>query len=229
MLWGNLGEVLVEKKTKQFAFSDKVYLSSTSSSVILDDAEIPAIKALKDVNRTKTGWNFPSCGSEGCRKGVTWQKRYFFFESCNRQVDFPMLRYRLELDVSDVTATFESFTCWQLNPEEVCGDSVGSNTLDALDGVQTYRLSRPVRAPTVATPIKPSEPKRIKSLVIEDSDVEASGDSSGYVRRIMPDPISDSKKQRKRVVNEVSSKDVSGNTLQNDSTDWLAYADASSE
>ncbi|GJS80298.1 hypothetical protein Tco_0730179 [Tanacetum coccineum] len=68
---------------------------------------------------------------------------------------------------------------------------------------------RPVRAPTVATPIKPSEPKRIKSLVIEDSDVEASGDSSGYVRRIMPDPISDSNK-RKRVVNEVSSKDVSG-------------------
>ncbi|GJU89419.1 replication protein A 70 kDa DNA-binding subunit C-like protein [Tanacetum coccineum] len=198
---------------------DKVYLSSTSSTVILDDAEIPAIKALKDANR---------------------------------RVNFPMLRYRLELDVSDVTAqtvvvlfdepttalvgcsagslmdtedestddhvglspaisnligtthvmeiksqsyyeygTFESFTCCQLNPEEVCGDSVGSSTLDALDGVQTHRLSRPVCAPTVATPTKPSEPKRTKSLVIKDYDVEVSGDSS-------------------RVVAEVSSEDVSG-------------------
>ncbi|GKD50395.1 hypothetical protein Tco_1279371 [Tanacetum coccineum] len=106
--------------------------------------------------------------------------------------------------------TFESFTCWQLNPEEVCGDSVGSSTLDALDGVQTHRLSRPVRSPTVATPTKPLEPKRTKSLVIEDSDVEASGDSS-------------------RVVTEISSKDVSGNTPQDDNTDRLAYADASLE
>ncbi|GJZ59437.1 reverse transcriptase domain-containing protein [Tanacetum coccineum] len=358
VVWGNLGEVLVEKKTKQvgaltgcpasskpqdlqvrrfnlknfnhtllmkcatckfnFAFSDKVYLSSTSSTMILDDAEIPAIKALKDANngvelkntytpidltqpvkgtieiilmwaqnrknnsatfhctvtidgvRTKTRWNFPSCGSEGCRKGATRKKGYFFCESYNRRVDFPMLRYRLELDVYDVTAqtvvvlfdepttalvgcsagslmdkedesvdvhvglllaisnltgtthvmeiksqsyyeygTFESFTCCQLNPEEVCGDSVGSSTLDALDGVQTHRLSRPVRAPTVATPTKPSEPKRTKSLVIEDSDVEASGDSSRYVGRNKTDPISDSNK-RKRVVAEVSSEDVSG-------------------
>nr|GEV07796.1 hypothetical protein [Tanacetum cinerariifolium] len=46
-LWENLREVLIEKKTKQV---DKVYLSSTSSTVILDDAEIPAIKALKDAN-----------------------------------------------------------------------------------------------------------------------------------------------------------------------------------
>ncbi|GKD59519.1 hypothetical protein Tco_1297028 [Tanacetum coccineum] len=109
---------------------DKVYLLSTSSIMILDDVEIPAIKALKDANsgtelknpympidltqpvkrtienlpmwarnkknnsatfhctmtidgvRTKTGWNFPS------------------------RVDFPMLRYRLELDVSvDTTQT----------------------------------------------------------------------------------------------------------------------------
>nr|GEU84132.1 AT hook motif-containing protein, putative, expressed [Tanacetum cinerariifolium] len=56
--------------------------------------------------------------------------------------------------------TFESFTCWQIIPEE-------------------------------------------------DFDVEASGDSSGYVRRNKTDPISDSNK-RKRVVTEASSKDVSG-------------------
>ncbi|GKF96625.1 nucleic acid-binding, OB-fold protein, partial [Tanacetum coccineum] len=53
---------------------------------------------------TKTGWNFPSCGSEGCRKGATRQKGYFFCVSCNKRVNFPMLRYRLKLDVFDVTA-----------------------------------------------------------------------------------------------------------------------------
>ncbi|GJU77503.1 retrovirus-related pol polyprotein from transposon TNT 1-94 [Tanacetum coccineum] len=102
--------------------------------------------------------------------------------------------------------TFESFTRWQLNPEEVCGDSVRSSTLDALDGVQTHRLSRPVRAPTVATPTKPLEPKRTKSLVIKDSDVEASDDSSGYVGRNKANPMSDSNKRKQ-----------------------LAYADASLE
>ncbi|GJV48581.1 replication protein A 70 kDa DNA-binding subunit C-like protein [Tanacetum coccineum] len=209
---------LRKKLNRLFAFSDKVYLSSTSSTVILDDAEIPTIKALKDANR---------------------------------RVDFPMLRYRLELDVSDVTmqtmvvlidepattlvgysagslmdtkdesaddhvglppaisnligtthvmeiksqsyyeyGMFESFTCWQLNPEE------------------------------------PSEPKRTKSLVIEDSDVKVSGDSSRYVWRNKADPISDSNKS---VVTEVSSKDVSCNTPQDDNKNRLPYADASLE
>nr|GFA03401.1 hypothetical protein [Tanacetum cinerariifolium] len=54
-------------------------------------------------NRTRKGWNFPSCGSEDYKKGVTQQKGYFFCEAFNRRVDYPMLRYRLELDVSDDT------------------------------------------------------------------------------------------------------------------------------
>ncbi|GJS71231.1 replication protein A 70 kDa DNA-binding subunit C-like protein [Tanacetum coccineum] len=256
-LWGNLEEVLVEKKTKQVGacpivlasaspkiYNNKVYLSSTSSTVILNDAEIPLIKALKDANSgaelknpytptdlswpmkgtientlmwarnwktmTKTGWNVPSCDSEGCRKGATRQKGYFFCESCNRRVDLPMLsappqsaddHVGLLAAISNLIGTthvmeiksqsyyeyrtFEIFTCWQLNPEEVCGDSVGSNMLDALDGVQTHRL------------------------VIEDSDVEASSDSSGYVGRNKADPMSDSNKKN-RVVTKVSSEDVSG-------------------
>nr|GEW31103.1 nucleic acid-binding, OB-fold protein [Tanacetum cinerariifolium] len=53
--------------------------------------------------RTRKGWNFPSCGSEDYKKGVTQQKGYFFCEAFNRRVDYPMLRYRLELDVSDDT------------------------------------------------------------------------------------------------------------------------------
>ncbi|GJX60108.1 DNA helicase PIF1, ATP-dependent [Tanacetum coccineum] len=101
-LWGALGDVLVEKKSKQAGmcpivltsanakyYNDKLYLSSSSSTLIFDDADIPAVKALmtnmpvsvRIANvRTRKGWNFPSCGGEN------------------------FLRYRLELDVADDTA-----------------------------------------------------------------------------------------------------------------------------
>ncbi|GJY71186.1 retrotransposon protein, putative, ty1-copia subclass [Tanacetum coccineum] len=110
-----------------------VYLSSTSSTMILDDVEIPAIKALKDSNsgmelknpympidltrpsatfhctmtidgvKTKTGWNFPSCCSKDCKKSVTRQKGYFYYESCNRRkvtLGINEYRYKLELGTS---------------------------------------------------------------------------------------------------------------------------------
>ncbi|GKE22036.1 hypothetical protein Tco_1433548 [Tanacetum coccineum] len=125
-----------------------------------------------------------------------------------------MLRYRLKLDVYDITAQtvvvlFDELatalihcsagslmdTEDELNPEEVCANSVGSSTLDAFDGVQTL------------------------CLVIEYSDVEASGDSSGYVGRNKADLVFDSNK-RKWVGTEVSFKDVSGNTPQDDNMNW---------
>ncbi|GJT56208.1 reverse transcriptase domain-containing protein [Tanacetum coccineum] len=76
---------------------DKLYLSSSSSTMIFDDNEIPAVKALRNANRkndsitfyckvmienvrTKKGWNFPSDGGDN------------------------FLRYRLELDFADDTA-----------------------------------------------------------------------------------------------------------------------------
>ncbi|GJW57963.1 reverse transcriptase domain-containing protein [Tanacetum coccineum] len=164
-LWGSLGDVLIEKKTKQTGvcpvilsatcpkkYNNKVYLSSTSSTVIYDDDAIPTIKALKKANsvvshqnsgtsvdlsqpragtlenllmwarnrkndsitfhckvtidgiRTRKGWNFPSCGSDTCKKALTRQDGQFFCQSCNKTVDYPVLRYRLEVDVSDNTA-----------------------------------------------------------------------------------------------------------------------------
>ncbi|GKF77002.1 ATP-dependent DNA helicase PIF1-like protein, partial [Tanacetum coccineum] len=39
-----------------------------------------------DKIRTNRGWNYPSCGGEKCKK------------------DYPVLRYRLEMEVSDDTA-----------------------------------------------------------------------------------------------------------------------------
>ncbi|GJZ41767.1 ATP-dependent DNA helicase PIF1-like protein, partial [Tanacetum coccineum] len=65
---------------------------------------------------------------------------------------------------------------------------------------------------------KPSEPARTKSLVIKDSDVEASGDSSGYARKNAADSLSDNNKRKRKVI-DVSTDDVSGNTPLDGSTD----------
>ncbi|KAL6501059.1 hypothetical protein OROHE_025256 [Orobanche hederae] len=56
-LWGSLGDVLIEKKTKSDGlhaviltsvnaklYNNKLYVSRTSATLILDDAEIPAMK-----------------------------------------------------------------------------------------------------------------------------------------------------------------------------------------
>ncbi|GJU70049.1 ribonuclease H-like domain-containing protein [Tanacetum coccineum] len=135
ILWSGLGDVLIEKKTKQ---TNKVYLSSTSSTVIYDDVAIPTIKALKKPNsvveqqtsgtlvdlsqpwagtlknllmwahnrknNTRKGWNFPSYGSNTCKKSAARQNGQFFFKSCNRTIDYPVLRYQLEVDMSNDTA-----------------------------------------------------------------------------------------------------------------------------
>nr|GFC00895.1 hypothetical protein [Tanacetum cinerariifolium] len=124
-LRGSLGDVLIDKKTKQTCvcpvilsatcpkkYDNKVYLSSTSSTVIYDDDAIPVIKALKksitykvtiDGIRTRKGWKFPSCRSNTYKKALTHQYGQFFCQSCNKTVNYPILRYRLEVDVSDNT------------------------------------------------------------------------------------------------------------------------------
>ncbi|GJU17896.1 reverse transcriptase domain-containing protein, partial [Tanacetum coccineum] len=42
--------------------------------------------------RNKKGWNYPSCGYEKCRKGVTRQHGKWFCEACNRPIDYPVFR-----------------------------------------------------------------------------------------------------------------------------------------
>nr|GEV66277.1 hypothetical protein [Tanacetum cinerariifolium] len=53
----------------------------------------------------KKGWNYPSCGRDKCKKGNLDRKDgRFWCDSCNSSVDYPVIRYRLELDISDETA-----------------------------------------------------------------------------------------------------------------------------
>ncbi|KAL6561315.1 hypothetical protein OROMI_016916 [Orobanche minor] len=131
-LWGGLGDVLIEKKTKNVGlyaiiltsvnakhYNNKLYLLSSSSTLILDDAEIPALKELNaNVNvvesatficevkinniRTRKGWNYR--GHDKCKKGLTRKEGKFWCEACNKPVAYPVVRYRLEIDVSDSSA-----------------------------------------------------------------------------------------------------------------------------
>ncbi|GJU15981.1 reverse transcriptase domain-containing protein [Tanacetum coccineum] len=104
--------------------TDRLYISNTSSTLRFDDEKIPLLMRLKtddsgvaltkeilladntmpkainffsqsatflcevtiDKVRTKKGWNYP------------WS------DSCNSSIDYPIIRYRLELEISDKTA-----------------------------------------------------------------------------------------------------------------------------
>nr|GEV21435.1 replication protein A 70 kDa DNA-binding subunit C-like [Tanacetum cinerariifolium] len=182
---------------------DNVYLSSTSSTVIFNDVEIPTIKVLKDANSDMELKNpYMPIDLTRMMKGTIEN----------------LLMYRLELDVSDDTTqtvvimfdktatalvgcsagslidikdefaddhvslppsisnvigtiqtmeikshsyyeygTFDSFTCWQLNSKE-----------------GGWCMLHPL-----PPPLNLHNLKEHKSLVIEDSDDEASGDSFG--------------------------------------------------
>ncbi|GJR00048.1 reverse transcriptase domain-containing protein [Tanacetum coccineum] len=129
---GGLGDALVERKTNNVGlypvvltamnvklYSNKLYLSSGSSTQILEDPQIPELKALRAENSLRPsnaesrlmasgqekGWNFLSCGGEKCKKGIRRKEGGFWCEACNKAVEYPMLRFKLELDVSDKTAS----------------------------------------------------------------------------------------------------------------------------
>nr|GEU47119.1 hypothetical protein [Tanacetum cinerariifolium] len=168
--------------------------------------------------RTRKGWNFPSSGGGECKKGVTRKLRQWWCDTCNTIVDYPVLRYWLELDVVDDTrhivvvlfdepatalikcsaesiaeandeildddeslsaaisnivgtthvlkiklhayyeyGTFESFTCWKVDPTEAVEESIGSSTLDVDAGNHTLKLKIMSQDLSVPTTLKPLE------------------------------------------------------------------------
>ncbi|GJY03032.1 ATP-dependent DNA helicase PIF1-like protein [Tanacetum coccineum] len=71
---------------------------SFQSSTFLCEVKIDKV-------RTKKGWNYPSCGGEKCKKGNLDRKEgRFWCDSCNNLVEYPVIRYRLEMEISDDTA-----------------------------------------------------------------------------------------------------------------------------
>ncbi|GJY38865.1 replication protein A 70 kDa DNA-binding subunit C-like protein [Tanacetum coccineum] len=142
-LWGSVGDSLIEKKTahpsvcpvvltSMFAklYNNRLYLSSSSSTLIYGDDDIPILQELKAMTmrvksdepnkevmpvtfvcnvmikdvRRKSGWNYPSCGGEKCKKRLSMDNGTFKCGTCDKIVDYPVLKYILEVVVADDTA-----------------------------------------------------------------------------------------------------------------------------
>ncbi|GJR23563.1 reverse transcriptase domain-containing protein [Tanacetum coccineum] len=123
-LWGGLGDVLVERKTNHVGmcavvltgmsmkdYNNKLYLSSSSSTVIYDHDDIPYLQELKvdssSVQPTKAVLAVDSgLPREGTLENLLiWaHNRQNNLPSTVRPVDYPVIRYRLEVVVADDTA-----------------------------------------------------------------------------------------------------------------------------
>ncbi|GJU02122.1 hypothetical protein Tco_1112460 [Tanacetum coccineum] len=102
--------------------------------------------------------------------------------------------------------TFESFTCWRINPIKTVEEIADSSNIDAIADTDTPLYNRLARHPSVSTPAKPSEERKHKRVELEDSDTDATpvtdeeakdattGCSSGKIKKkryIIDDSVSD--------------------------------------
>nr|GEW42472.1 replication protein A 70 kDa DNA-binding subunit C-like [Tanacetum cinerariifolium] len=253
-LWGGIGDVLIERKTKHAGmcavvltsmsaknYNNKLYLSSSSSTVIYDNDDIPFLQELKTEKRTKKGWNYPSCDADKCIKGVTQQFGKFLCEACNKTVDYLVFRYMLEVVVADDTThtstdddstlptairnsigtthvlelkshtyyeygTFESFTCWKINPAELVEDSASSNTQALTADDPMSSLKRLSRHPSMCTPLKPNEEKKKKRSELEDSDKDEVCSPVKDSDKRNTDGALDKKKKKRYIVDNCGSE-----------------------
>ncbi|KAL6518746.1 hypothetical protein OROHE_017499 [Orobanche hederae] len=180
-------------------------IQHSSSTIILDDGEIPALKAFKsetmeiheiyysvtfnchvtiDDIRTRKGWNYPSCGSDKCRKGTTRREGKFWCDSCNKPTDYPVVRYRLELDVSDDTARtvvvlFDelSYQLVKYSAQSLLKEEDEHFNI-VIDDSDTETVPAVSEVPEDGDDSEPAAKKKLKGIVIEESDTETVLDGS---------------------------------------------------
>ncbi|GJW41615.1 hypothetical protein Tco_0067460 [Tanacetum coccineum] len=179
--------------------TDRLYLSSTSSTLRFDDEKIPLLMRLKtddsgvaltkeilpadnttpkainffsqsatflcevtiDKVRTKKGWNYPWC------------------DSCNSSIDYPIIRYRLELEISDETAEDRSLKMSQPANDEFSqhlSDDEASNHDDASDTGAAPKQQQQVIPQTTAI-------SNIKLPILKKEEISTGKDG---VIRILP-------------------------------------------
>nr|GEZ58987.1 hypothetical protein [Tanacetum cinerariifolium] len=129
---GGLGKMLIEKRTRHVGlylvvltalsvklYNNRLYLSRTSSTMIVDDKQIPVLKQFKsDDSGIEIAKELLLADSTGVKAGtlenlLMWvhNQKYdgnldrkhgcFWCDSCHNSIDYPVLR--LELEVSDNT------------------------------------------------------------------------------------------------------------------------------
>ncbi|GJW14020.1 hypothetical protein Tco_0018153 [Tanacetum coccineum] len=183
-LWGALGDLLIEKKTKHAGmclvivistsakfYNNKLYLSSSSSTMIFYDAEIPALKTLRLYENSGVA---PQNASLAVN---LLQPR----NALSASVYLAFVTLPLQSHTYYEYGSFESFTCWKIDPIEGIEESIGSSTLDADDGIHTPELKRLSQHLSIPTPLKPLEEVNKIRVDIEDSNTKALGGVRGYL------------------------------------------------
>nr|GEW14619.1 reverse transcriptase domain-containing protein [Tanacetum cinerariifolium] len=256
-VWGALGDTLVERKTNKVGlfpvvltsmnvklYSNKLYLSSGSSTQILDDPQIPALHALLSENsedevslsHAAVHADYSQAKERTLENLLIWiqnrkndvvvvgnvkkvlceKNRSFWCQVCEKAVDYPVLRFWLELDVSDKTASTvvvmfdepakELLKCSadslaaaddEIAPEEVVDvDSKSSNM-----NTNITKVKRLPTNPSVAMPSKPTE-EREKGEELEDSDDEVTGDMDDGGADGKESSLADKKKKTRYIVDD---------------------------
>nr|GEU46809.1 helicase [Tanacetum cinerariifolium] len=161
-------------------------------------AELGSIQLMENkylidvVGYVTNGWDFPSCGGEKCKKGVVCKEGSFWCQACDRAVEYPMLRFRLELDVSDKTtstvvvmfdepatelakcsayslaATDEDVGLAYADDvgivlEEVVEEDARSSNVNTSPEINIKLSKRLAAKPTISTPSKPKEERGKKT------------------------------------------------------------------
>nr|GEZ10597.1 hypothetical protein [Tanacetum cinerariifolium] len=150
---GGVGDSLIEKKTAHVgmcaivltSMSVKTYNRTENSDKVRHYAIVYTVtfhcKVMIEDVRRKSGWNYPSCGGEKCRKSVSRQARKFICETCNRTVDYPVCglptvirnligtTHVMELKPHTYYEyeTYKRFTCWKINPADLVDDEASSS------------------------------------------------------------------------------------------------------
>nr|GEU94449.1 hypothetical protein [Tanacetum cinerariifolium] len=233
---GGLSEMLIEKWTRHVRlylilltamyvklYKNRMYVSSTSLTMIVDDEQIPVLKQFKsddriDKIRKKRGWDCPSCGGEKCKKGNLDRKHgRFWCDSCHSSVDYPdedetafpsalvnimgaVHTLELKSNLYYEHANSESFTCWIVVLEDVLDESGSSGTLVASGSLKTDVFMPLTITSSVTTPSKPSEQKKPRSEKHHNSDREESFVADSKTKGSDVDCSSEAGKRRRLVL-----------------------------
>nr|GEU79291.1 retrovirus-related Pol polyprotein from transposon TNT 1-94 [Tanacetum cinerariifolium] len=213
-LWGGLGDMLIEKRTRYIPLLMRLKTDDSgvalTKEILTVDNTMPKVGTLKnllmwarnqkydsatflcevtiDKVRTKKGWNYPLCGGDECKKGHLDRKDgRFWCDSCNSSVDYPVIRCKLELEISDETAEavvvmFDETArvLLKCSDEEAClglptalANIVGTSTREdveegassatatANNASKAFELKKLNKALAVATPSKPERSLKI--------------------------------------------------------------------
>nr|GEY15272.1 hypothetical protein [Tanacetum cinerariifolium]GEY26322.1 hypothetical protein [Tanacetum cinerariifolium] len=200
-LLGGLGEMLIEKRTHHVGLypvvlialsvklynKDRLYLSSTSLTMIVDDEQIHVLKQLKSDDRYRlelevlddTAQTVVVMFDETTRAVVKCSAGSIDEEETGlppalTNIMGTLHTLELKSNLYYKQTNYESFTYWRVVLEEALDESGSSGTLAEIDEPKAGVLVHLTTTPSVFTPSNPGEPKKARSKERHDSDGEES-------------------------------------------------------